>query len=310
MRSDGVKLRDSSATVKAQAEPSRAEREEFANILREGVGAGLLTLPEFETRLDTLYAASSVAELEALVRWLPLSQLPSRRRKGARRMGAVAAAAAIAAAVIVSALFVVARRPAELTAPVISRLGTTTPFQASSELTVIYVTWPKGARDGYIERSVAGYLGSGTEPSFVDHAVSDWPMSYRAISCATACSAGDLTGDVAFGPWYRPNVDAALSEPPPVVEVRAAVDGVDLTIKMGAHESAPVAVVYRDDVYLTTLRNLQSEPGAHDGVVSFHDAEAPGPGSSYAVQACYSDCSPVAIANGFAQLTERSHSAS
>ena len=51
--------------------PSDAERERMATELRSAVAGGILSLEEFEARLDRVYEARSMDELEQLVRWLP-----------------------------------------------------------------------------------------------------------------------------------------------------------------------------------------------------------------------------------------------
>jgi uncharacterized protein DUF1707 len=44
-----------------------SQRERFSAILRQGVGAGSITLDEYDSKLGAIYAAQSIAELETLV---------------------------------------------------------------------------------------------------------------------------------------------------------------------------------------------------------------------------------------------------
>jgi len=91
--------------------PSDAERERFAAMLRAGVGSGVLPLDEFEARLDRVYQASSLSELEQLVRWLPSpgvptnaappSRVPTSVVTGRRRVIAVALATVVAGAIAI-----------------------------------------------------------------------------------------------------------------------------------------------------------------------------------------------------------------
>ncbi|NUP38619.1 MAG: DUF1707 domain-containing protein [Streptomyces sp.] len=56
---------------------SDAERERIADALRDGVAEGRLTMEEFEERLDAAYRARTHAELEPLVRDLPVPGRPA-----------------------------------------------------------------------------------------------------------------------------------------------------------------------------------------------------------------------------------------
>ncbi|GEL26210.1 hypothetical protein PSU4_51640 [Pseudonocardia sulfidoxydans NBRC 16205] len=68
-----------------------AERERTEALLRTHVGAGRLDLPEFESRLDAVYAARTQADLDAVTRDLPASppaaaaQRPQRPQKDLQR---------------------------------------------------------------------------------------------------------------------------------------------------------------------------------------------------------------------------------
>jgi uncharacterized protein DUF1707 len=69
----------------AEVRPSDADREAVAALLRTSAVEGRLGLDELSERLDRLYGATTVGELEGLVADLPGEALEARRRRRARR---------------------------------------------------------------------------------------------------------------------------------------------------------------------------------------------------------------------------------
>ena len=60
--------------------PSDAELERVVDALRQAVGAGVLTLDQFEERLNAACAATTLAELKALIPWVNQPRRSSTRR--------------------------------------------------------------------------------------------------------------------------------------------------------------------------------------------------------------------------------------
>jgi hypothetical protein len=83
--------------------PTRAERERFAALLQEAVGKGILSLEEFESRLDAVCRARTLGELEHLVRWIPA---PAGRPKPIRPRVIVTAVCVVLATVVGAAAVV------------------------------------------------------------------------------------------------------------------------------------------------------------------------------------------------------------
>jgi Domain of unknown function (DUF1707) len=59
--------------------PSEAERDRVTDFLKQAVGSGILSLEEFESRLDAVLAPRTVGELQSLIRWVPTPPAPRRR---------------------------------------------------------------------------------------------------------------------------------------------------------------------------------------------------------------------------------------
>jgi len=78
-----------------------SQRERFSAVLRQGVGAGSITLDEYESKLGAIYAAQSIAELETLVPW---ALAPQRKRSRVTRFSIAGGLAAALVAVTVVAL--------------------------------------------------------------------------------------------------------------------------------------------------------------------------------------------------------------
>lgn len=289
--------------------PTDAERERFAELLRQAVGTGLLSLEEFETRLDAVYRSNSLRDLEELVRWVPLpapQPVPSRPK----RLRPVATAAGLALIALVAVIALRHRSASGPSVPIITGVGIAYPFNNGSAFPDIHVRWPPHTRGGLIDTSVSGYVTVGTAKSAVDYrGFLAFPVSYRAVACATSCDAHANTGDLIFGPWYRPKVGAQLNAPPPTVTAVQSLSPrtYHLTIRLGQHLSAPAVAIYRDGAFLAVVDTHEANtPPAP--VVTYEDSSAPtesqpSPALSYAVAACYSDCFPTALASGFAQAT-------
>jgi hypothetical protein len=64
---------------------SDAEREQYAELLREQAGEGRLTVEELDERLGAVYAARTHAELSVLVGDLPVRAPRAERRSAPRR---------------------------------------------------------------------------------------------------------------------------------------------------------------------------------------------------------------------------------
>jgi hypothetical protein len=97
--------------------PTRADRDQAVDCLREGVSAGLLTVDEFEERLNAAYLVMSVQELHDLVMGLPR---PARRKEAgtARRKWALLGGSALVVCIlIVVAAVVTAHAPGARTTP-------------------------------------------------------------------------------------------------------------------------------------------------------------------------------------------------
>ena len=63
---------------------SDADRDRVAELLREHYGAGRLSAEDLSERIEAVYGARTVSELEALTADLPISgESPARRRRGA-----------------------------------------------------------------------------------------------------------------------------------------------------------------------------------------------------------------------------------
>ncbi|WP_372409267.1 DUF1707 domain-containing protein [Streptomyces luteireticuli] len=80
MDESALEKRQVSLTKTAEAEPalraSDADRDRIADILREALAEGRLTADEHADRVDAVYRARTVAELEPLVRDLPVAARP------------------------------------------------------------------------------------------------------------------------------------------------------------------------------------------------------------------------------------------
>jgi hypothetical protein len=87
-----------------QIEPSLrasdADREQVAERLRHGAAEGRLNADELEGRLQTLFAARTYGELDALLADLPAGRSPSRRRVRIARPVAAVSAVALMLAVL------------------------------------------------------------------------------------------------------------------------------------------------------------------------------------------------------------------
>jgi hypothetical protein len=99
-----------------------------------------------------------------------------------------------------------------------------------------------------------------------------------------------------IGPWLRPNVAKALRHPAPTVT--AVVKGTTVVLHVQRHKNtaAPVIALFRDGQYLTSLPPGQT---AYFDVPPYTDQLA----LNYTATACYSDCFPVDLVDGFAQQT-------
>jgi hypothetical protein len=316
--------------------PTAAERERFATILRAAVGSGILSLEEFESRLDAVYAAPSLPQLEELVRWLPLPSVALDQAESRRRPTAVLSLIALVALVVTGLILLetrgsrqhpqvnpagpnpaVAYGPSNSSVPpvVTGESMVTSPSDGRLHAR-IYITWPPHTRSGYIE-SVASDIGTAPVESVVDPAGPfSFPMSYQATACFTStCSNDGSSPHAIMGPWYRPKVDgallaAALAAPEVIRDPSASA--YDLTMKLGQAANAPVIAIWRNGAVVMTLdeRLHDWRCGADalcydDNVQGVTDRTL-----SYAVSACYSDCFSEDIQNGFAQGTVPSLSVS
>ena len=84
--------------------PTRVERDRTVDRLRDAVSAGLLTVEEFEERLDAAYAADTRSELDSLIANLPPPKTDPARRTTRRIWGILAGTAVAAVAVVVFAI--------------------------------------------------------------------------------------------------------------------------------------------------------------------------------------------------------------
>jgi hypothetical protein len=107
--------------------PTRADRDRTVDRLREGVSAGLLTVEEFEERLDSAYILRTTEELDALVVGLPL---PARRNNGRMtrsQKATLLGVAAIAVGLVVAAMVGFSSLHARLPAKPSAQTATTSP---------------------------------------------------------------------------------------------------------------------------------------------------------------------------------------
>jgi hypothetical protein len=124
------------------------------------------------------------------------------------------------------------------------------------------------------------------------------PKSYQPAACYAQCDTASIvnrTASLVIGPWWRPAVSSTISLPPPTVSV--AHNGSTLEVTVGAidHSDAPVLAVLRDGLVVGLV--TPQSPTFYDGG-PFRSSTA-----TYTALACYSDCTPVTIADGFAQQT-------
>jgi hypothetical protein len=104
---------DATDLVTAQVCPTDGERERFVGLLREAVGTGALSVEEFESRLDAVYQAQSLIELERLVRWVKPPPATARDARPRWRRLAVIAVGVVAILAVAALLWTTTKpRPA------------------------------------------------------------------------------------------------------------------------------------------------------------------------------------------------------
>ena len=191
------------------------------------------------------------------------------------------------------------------TPPTVTSVGVAYPYNDGRALPQVNINW------GDYANAVTGvvFIGEGSamtgSPSDLSPMI-DYggylplsPRSYQPAACPSGCSG---TFDqlrswpgIVVGPWWRPPVSSTISLPPPTVTaVRNGSPGIHVTVDPGGHTDAPVLAVVRDGhtVQLLTQQAL-----------SFTDVGPFGSTATYTAVACYSDCLPTMIDDGFAQET-------
>ena len=130
--------------------PTDAERERVGQQLREAVGKGILPFEEFEARLDRVYEADTLAQLETLVRWLPQ---PQRRAPHLRPPWALATAVAVVA--LMATIFVIH--------PWAGQVPATAPFHQTPSASTPMVL----ADQGRVHLEITG-CGAGSTPESIE----------------------------------------------------------------------------------------------------------------------------------------------
>jgi hypothetical protein len=316
-------------------QPTASEREVFASRLREGVGSGVLSLEEFETRLETVYTARSLRELERLVQWLP-PPVVARRRLGGRSPLIIAGAAIILLIVFAGVMIAAGRRSATDGGSALSQpsgvTGVTAPFGPSDDAVApvitavvpvlhpddgkyyakVYVTWPPGTHLGCLATLIGSEACGPPLNSIVDPNPILQPLSYRAVACfagaATCNSGGGSTPTQTLGPWYRPRIDGSLLNLRPAapnVTRDPSSEAYHVSINLTQQPTAPAFIIVRNGIALTTLLVALKQEYCQPNVLCVEDTVAGVTGSSisYAISACYSDCLPEELTGGFAQAT-------
>ncbi|HVT78230.1 MAG TPA: DUF1707 domain-containing protein [Acidimicrobiales bacterium] len=276
--------------------PSDFERERVAGLLRDAVGKGILTIDEFETRLDAVYDATTLPQLDELVRWLP-----SAPRRKARKRTVVLSLAATAFA---AGLFL-AVNANTVDAPTVTSVAST---GFGNQHNVVHIKWPRGIRHGWIESPQGADAVRPGQSVVVDYTVHRWPVSYRAVGCKSECDFVNGTGDLVYGPWHRPDVRNLLDARPTVSAEDVAPPsagpgdptptvGLRLTVRLREH--APAIVVYRGDDVVDMFET--------NGRFSVSQYVPRGDGTvPVSVAPCYSDCDGISVNQGFAQVGARS----
>lgn len=181
----------------------------------------------------------------------------------------------------------------------------------SDDLPVVHIDWHATTSARWILQGAGSSVTSTSPPpsTVIDYSSlsPDSPESYRPILCTSACdwqsgqppfsaSAG-VSGPFVIGEWWRPDVAAALALAPPSVDAELVDDGVVvIRVDAGAHVDAPLLALFRDGELLQMMEPSHLE--AEDW--PFTDSRT---SATYSALACYTDCAPVYIADGWAQQT-------
>ena len=298
--------------------PTAAERQRVAAILRGAVGAGILSLDEFEARLGSVYSARSVRQLEELVRWLPAP--PSRQESDWRLLTVSAVVAVIVIALVVAlakgharSTAAPAAAPVRTGSPVVTNVVQIGPDTEGLFHATVYVHWPPRTIIGCIESPPfpGGPLWCGKPAaSKLDLSASPDPVSFRAIACWTkVCRVTvPLAAGMATSGWYQPpfaprSLDFAVA--PPEVDWDSGAQKYRVSVFLADEPNAPAYIVYRDGTPEDSLFVSLQQDFCDVSVLCVVDDVAPSPDQqnvSYTVAACFSDCDPL-NAKTFARVT-------